>query len=667
MAGSFEFDPNELTDLLQRNPCTADYSREEWYRVGMAVKSAGLGFEVWDAWSSAADPRYNKRSCEDTWNSFKGDGVTYKTAFQILKEHGADISRKRNTASKKKPRAAERDRVREPRRKKIVSWGEIGKLPDIDRMKLVTSANLNLLDSEEAQNRVSAYLAAHIGITPYVAADYYRFGFLTPDLIASSPELAEVAKPFSHGDWLIMPTEGKPDYFVARAVPNGDYEQWAAWGAAEYKSSQNRCKAKNPKGNKPALTNPEALNGESVFVVEGIQDEIAIRERGFNATATLGIDYTRRAVEKLRAYAGGVVVMFDSDEAGRKASKKLADDLSGACYVFDWGGIPYKDAGEWNGANPDGLSKALDHAAAQVAMQVETDEERPIANADPTAKQEQPESTSQSKAGARSFYRCPTTISLLCDWLELNLEAGSIALNAASGDIAIMKRVPWDEPTAEVPRDFHWKLDLSALTRLIDRDFYSTPTKEKLDLALTEFGKPYAFDPVKDAIGNLPTVTYNADGSTTFTEQDGETWTQPPLYTAEDLKALGEVEPDGKGGFCIRFNGDGTTREKNFRLPRVAGFVLWHVLKADLTPLTFYSECIHLCGVIARGLHHGCNYQFMLALQGNQGIGKDTYIASTSIDPDKFLSSGNTSKAIRTPEDEAVKSAGKLVHNFHEF
>ena len=102
-------------------------------------------------------------------------------------------------------------------------------------------------------------------------------------------------------------------------------------------------------------------------------------------------------------------------------------------------------------------------------------------------------------------------------------------------------------------------------------------------------------------------------------------------------------------------------------MPRVAGFVLWHVLKADLTPLTFYSECIHLCGVIARGLHHGCNYQFMLALQGNQGIGKDTYIASTSIDPDKFLSSGNTSKAIRTPEDEAVKSAGKLVHNFHEF
>ena len=661
MTMGFEFDPSELADLLHRNPCTADYSREDWYRVGMAVKSAGLGFEVWDAWSSTADPRYNQRSCEDTWNSFSGDGVTHRTAFQILKEHGVDISRKRNeeqprkTARGKNPQAGGGE-FGLVRRKKVRPLSFDNIKPPVSaesdgnttpRGRLVAAANGNLKNNPNAQDRVSAYLAAHIGIAPDVAAGLYGFGFLTSKTIADYPALARVAEPYSHGDWLIMPTEGKPDYFVARAIPNGDYEQWAAWGNAEYKSSPNGCKAKNPKGNRPALTNPGALNGGPVFVVEGIQDEVAIRERGYNATATLGTDYTRRAVEALEGYEGGVIVMFDSDEAGHEASKKLATALGGTCLAFDWGGIPYKDAGEWNGADPHGLTAALEHASRAVP------------------KREGGEQA--SKRGREDWKRCKAIIPNLEAWLHENLPAEALSFNTATQEVTLTARLPEERPGKDVPRAFDWDNDLSRLDGSMQRDFNKNIAESNIRKAIKNVAHEHAYDPVVEAINTLPAVTYNADGSTTFTETSGETWTQPPLYTEEDLKALGEVEPDGEGGFYIRFNGDSTAREKSFHLPRVAGFVLWHVLKADLTPLTFYSEYIHLSGVIARGLHHGCNYPFALAITGRQGIGKDAYIGATSIDPGKFLHTGDFQNMLSDPMNETAEAAGNLVLSYEEF
>jgi len=58
-------------------------------------------------------------------------------------------------------------------------------------------------------------------------------------------------------------------------------------------------------------------------VVEGYTDVLALHQSGFpEAVATLGTALTREHVRKLKGYAEEVVVVFDSDEAGRTAALK---------------------------------------------------------------------------------------------------------------------------------------------------------------------------------------------------------------------------------------------------------------------------------------------------------------------------------------------------------
>ncbi len=67
------------------------------------------------------------------------------------------------------------------------------------------------------------------------------------------------------------------------------------------------------------------------ILVEGYFDLIALRNAGMtNALATLGTALTREQVDLLRRYTGQVVVLFDPDEAGKKAlARSLPLFLSG--------------------------------------------------------------------------------------------------------------------------------------------------------------------------------------------------------------------------------------------------------------------------------------------------------------------------------------------------
>lgn len=67
-----------------------DLPREDWARVGMAVKSemGADGFELFDAWSQGSE-RYNKAGTRDTWQSIKAGGrVSIGTLFHIAKGYG---------------------------------------------------------------------------------------------------------------------------------------------------------------------------------------------------------------------------------------------------------------------------------------------------------------------------------------------------------------------------------------------------------------------------------------------------------------------------------------------------------------------------------------------------------------------------------------------------
>ncbi|HEX5310299.1 DUF927 domain-containing protein [Aquabacterium sp.] len=67
-----------------------DLPREEWARVGMAIKSemGADGLSLFDNWSQGSE-RYNKADTRDTWQSIKAGGrVSIGTLFHIAKGHG---------------------------------------------------------------------------------------------------------------------------------------------------------------------------------------------------------------------------------------------------------------------------------------------------------------------------------------------------------------------------------------------------------------------------------------------------------------------------------------------------------------------------------------------------------------------------------------------------
>lgn len=64
-----------------------DLPREEWARVGMALKAelGAAGFDLFDTWSQGSEA-YNPTDARDTWRSFKSGGrVQIGTLFHIAK------------------------------------------------------------------------------------------------------------------------------------------------------------------------------------------------------------------------------------------------------------------------------------------------------------------------------------------------------------------------------------------------------------------------------------------------------------------------------------------------------------------------------------------------------------------------------------------------------
>ena len=102
----------------------ADLPREQWARVGMAVKAAGLTFEDFDAWSQQ-DASYRTADARDTWRSIKADGgVTAATLHYIAREHGYSDSMKPRQGLKSAAGALpKREHTQAPAMSPAAVWG----------------------------------------------------------------------------------------------------------------------------------------------------------------------------------------------------------------------------------------------------------------------------------------------------------------------------------------------------------------------------------------------------------------------------------------------------------------------------------------------------------------------------------------------------------------
>lgn len=79
----------DIEQALEYIDCST-LSYTEWIQVGMAIKEAGMGCDVWDRWSAQDSGRYHTGDCEQHWKSFNGAAqpITQAYIFKLAKDNG---------------------------------------------------------------------------------------------------------------------------------------------------------------------------------------------------------------------------------------------------------------------------------------------------------------------------------------------------------------------------------------------------------------------------------------------------------------------------------------------------------------------------------------------------------------------------------------------------
>ena len=78
---------NEIKEALSYiDPAQCSY--QEWCQVGMAIKAAGLGADLFDEWSRRDPDRYHTGECSSKFESFNDTGITVKTLFGMAYDGG---------------------------------------------------------------------------------------------------------------------------------------------------------------------------------------------------------------------------------------------------------------------------------------------------------------------------------------------------------------------------------------------------------------------------------------------------------------------------------------------------------------------------------------------------------------------------------------------------
>eukprot|EP01035_Chromulina_nebulosa_P037710 gene37710-50907_t len=99
----------------------ASLARDEWARVGMAIKSEfpdATGQDLFEAWSATADG-HDPRATRSTWRSIKaGGGVGIGTLLHLAKEHGFVLPKASEAPQPPSPEAlAQREREKAERQR----------------------------------------------------------------------------------------------------------------------------------------------------------------------------------------------------------------------------------------------------------------------------------------------------------------------------------------------------------------------------------------------------------------------------------------------------------------------------------------------------------------------------------------------------------------------
>ena len=166
---------------------------------------------------------------------------------------------------------------------------------------------------------------------------------------------------------LVIPWRGSDYYHIDRDTT----------GRAAHKYEKPKSDEVGPQ----PVYNPEALNGESFFVVEGALDAIALQTLGFEAVALGGVGINA-LVTALQAVASKptALLMFDRDETGERSKEAAAKTFTEARLPYRlvefFEGLRGKDADEMRKNSPEALKSILSGEVETVALEREQEREK---------------------------------------------------------------------------------------------------------------------------------------------------------------------------------------------------------------------------------------------------------------------------------------------------
>lgn len=255
---------------------------DEWIKVGTALKTEGLDFEVWNEWSAKATDVYpGTNNCLSHWNSFKEGTVNGGTIFHLAQQNGYQPKGTYNSEQRQDNFVEEQ----ENKSKKE----EMTEEQKEERRKFLEQCENNLDSIEE----VKSYLNKR-GITIETAHKYH--------LGAGSNGM---------------------DYTLVIPNDNGSYTK------RYLEPLQNKDRYRKT-GND--LFNSKVLfDGDTrtpIFITEGQIDALSIIECGYKAMATcsttsinLFVDEIKKLLNQGKEIAP-LILCFDNDKSGKKATEK---------------------------------------------------------------------------------------------------------------------------------------------------------------------------------------------------------------------------------------------------------------------------------------------------------------------------------------------------------
>ncbi len=122
-----------------------------------------------------------------------------------------------------------------------------------------------------------------------------------------------------------------------------------------------------------SLNNAKNTDGRTLILCEGYMDVIALNQAGFtNAVATLGTALTSEQALLMKRYADEVIICYDSDEAGQKATARAIELLRNAGLVIRVINIPQgKDPDEFLRNKGENAHNAFKNVIEQSGNDVE--------------------------------------------------------------------------------------------------------------------------------------------------------------------------------------------------------------------------------------------------------------------------------------------------------